>query len=126
MAHLCNTPVKAWAEEPGIDGWAWDRAGGHKGADMQAIGASQVVQPSYVPELNPVECFFQELRRALGDRVYPTPEAKKEVLGLILKAWQADLARVRQLCGWLWIREALGGPDGPARQHAYPNRAGLV
>ena len=56
----------AWAEEPGIDGWVWDGAGGHKGADMQAIAAPQVVQPSYAPELNPVERFFQELRRALG------------------------------------------------------------
>ena len=48
----------AWAEEPGIDGWVWDGAGGHKGADMQAIQAPQVVQPSYAPELNPVERFF--------------------------------------------------------------------
>ena len=51
-----------WAEDPGIGGWVWDWAGGHKGADMQVIGAPQVVQPSYTPELNPVERFFQELR----------------------------------------------------------------
>ncbi len=61
----------AWAEEPDIDGWVWDGASGHKGADMQAIEAPQVVPPPYAPELNPVERFFQELRRALGDRVYP-------------------------------------------------------
>ena len=74
---------------------------------MQAIGAPQVVQLSYTPEQNPVERFFQELRRALGDRVYPTPEAKKEALEPILRAWQADPARVRQLCGWDWLRDAL-------------------
>ena len=97
----------AWAEEPDIDGWVWDGASGHKGADMQAIEAPQVVQPPYAPELNPVERFFQELRRALGDRVYPTLEAKQAVLEPILKAWQADPERVKQLCGWRWIRKAL-------------------
>ncbi len=99
----------AWAEDPGIDGWVRDGAGGHKGADMQAIEAPppQVVQPPYAPELNPVERFFQELRRALGDRVYPTLKAKQAVLEPILKAWPADPERVKQLCGWRWIREAL-------------------
>ena len=97
----------AWAEEPGIDGWVWDGAGGHKSKDMQAIEAPQVVQPPYAPELNPVERFFQELRRALGDRVYPTLAAKQTVLEPILEAWQADPERVKQLCGWRWIRKAL-------------------
>ncbi len=81
-----------WAEEPGIDGWVWDGAGGHKSQDMQAIAAPQVVQPPYTPERNPVECSFQELRQALEP---------------ILQAWQADPARVRQLCGWGWIRDTL-------------------
>ena len=62
---------------------------------MQAIAAPRVVQPSYAPEPDPVERFFQELRRALGDRVYPT-----------LKAWPGPV-RVRQLRGWDWIRDAL-------------------
>ena len=55
--------ARIWgAEEPGIDGWVWNGAGGHKSKDLQAIAAPQVVQPPYVPELNPVERFFQELR----------------------------------------------------------------
>ena len=87
-----------WAEAPAIDGWVWDGASGHKGADMQAIAAPRVVQPSYAPEPNPVERFFQELRRALGDSVYPTLEAKKAALEPIPRAWQADPERVRQLC----------------------------
>ena len=48
---------EAWPEAPDIDGWVRDRAGGPKGADMQAIAAPQVVQPSYAPEPNPVERF---------------------------------------------------------------------
>jgi len=67
-SHIPVNIRGAWAEEPGIDGWVWDGASGHKGADMQAIEAPQVVQPPYAPEPNPVARFFQELRRALGDR----------------------------------------------------------
>ena len=96
-----------WAKEPDIDGWVWDGAGGHKGADMQAIQALRVVQPPYAPEPDPVECFFRELRRALEGRVYPDLQAKQEALEPILKAWQAAPQRVRQLCGWSWIRKAL-------------------
>ena len=102
----------AWAEEPGIDGWVWDGAGGHKGADRQAIEAPQVVPPPYAPELNPVARFFQELRRPWGTGSIPTLEAKQEALEPILRAWHADPERVKQLCGWRWIREAL--PDLPA------------
>ena len=42
-----------------------------------------------------------------GDRVYPTLDAKQAALEPILRAWQANPARVRQLCGWDWIRETL-------------------
>ena len=108
----------AWAEDPAIDGWVWDGAGGHKGEDMQAVDAPQVVQPPYAPELNPVERFFRELRRAIEGRVYPDLQAKQEALEEVLNAWQADPARVKRLCGWAWIRKALG--DLPADTPAAP------
>ncbi len=82
------------------------RPGRRPRGGVAAVGAPQGVQPPYAPELNPVERFFQELR-ALGDRVYPTLEAKQAALEPTLKAWQADPARVRQLCGWRWIRDTL-------------------
>ena len=96
-----------WADEPEIDGWVWDGAGGHTGKAMQAVDAPQVVQPPYAPELNPVERFFRELRRAVEGRVYPTLQAKQAALEPILKAWQTDPERVQRLCGWKWIRKAL-------------------
>ncbi len=71
------------------------------------MGAPRVVQPPYAPELNPVARFFRELRRAIEGRVYPDLQAKQAALEPILKAWQADPARVRQLCGWDWIRDTL-------------------
>ncbi|MXZ41987.1 MAG: hypothetical protein F4Z18_09460 [Caldilineaceae bacterium SB0666_bin_21] len=61
----------------------------------------KVVQPPYVPELNPVERFFRKLHRALEGRVYPALEP-------ILNVWQADPEWVKQLCGWRWIRDTLG------------------
>ena len=97
----------AWAEEPALDGWVWDGAGGHQGEEMQAVAAPRVVQPPYAPELNPVERFFRELRRAIEGRVYPTLQAKQEALEPVLNAWQADPERVKRLCGWKWIRKAL-------------------
>ncbi len=66
-----------------------------------------MVQPPYAPELNPVERFFRELRRAIEGRVYPDLQAKQEALEPILKAWQADPEWVKQLCGWGWIRDTL-------------------
>ncbi len=75
---------------------------------MQAVEVPQVVQPPYAPELNPVERFFRELRRAIEGRVYPDLQAKQDALEPVLKGWQADPKRVRQLCGWSWIRDALG------------------
>ena len=53
---------------------------------MQAIEAPQVVQPPCASEPDPVKRFFQELRRAPEDRMYPTLEAKKAALGPILQA----------------------------------------
>lgn len=82
-------------------------ARGHTGEDMQAVDVPRVVQPPYAPEPNPVERFFRELRRAVEGRVHPTLQARQDALQPVLEAWQADPQRVRQLCGWDWIREAL-------------------
>ena len=61
----------------------------------------------HVPELNPVERFFRELRRAVKGRVYPALRAKQAALESVLNAWQAAPERIKQLCDWGWIRKAL-------------------
>lgn len=53
------------------------RSCGHTGENKQTVDAPQVVQPPYAPELNPVECFFRELRRAIKGRVYPCRPRKR-------------------------------------------------
>lgn len=76
-------------EESGIDSWVRDSAGGHQGADRQALAASRVVQSPYAHESDPVERFFRELHRTIEG------------------TWLADPARVRSQFGWGWSRDAL-------------------
>ena len=70
-------------------------------------GRTPVVQPPYALKLNPVERFFRDLRRVLGERVAPTLQGKQNMLEPILKVWQMDPERVRPRCGWAWMRDAL-------------------
>ena len=98
---------RRWAQDPTVDGLVWDGAGGHKGQDMQAVDLPQVVQPPYAPELNPVERFFEELRRAIEGRPYRSLREKQQAVTVVLRQWRDDPTRVRQLCGWGWIQEAL-------------------
>ena len=75
---------------------------------MQAVDAPQVVQPPYAPELNPVERFFRELRRAIEGKVYPTLQAKQDCERLAGGPGAGEAA----------VRMGLDpeGPQGPARQ----------
>ena len=74
---------------------------------MQAVEAPRVMQLSYAPELNPVERFFRELRPAIEGRLHSGPADQAGYAGADPEVWQVDSVRVRQPCGWSWIREAL-------------------
>ncbi len=71
---------------------------------MQAVAVSQIVQPAYAPALNPVERLFEELRRAIEGRGYPTLQDKQHALALMLQAWQANPASL-----WLTLKPARPG-----------------
>lgn len=121
MGGAARTRIwEAWAEEPGINGWVWDGAGGRRSTAMPAVDAPWTVQPPYAPKPNPVARFFRELRRVVEGRAHPARQAKQDALEPIRKAWQADPARVRQLCGWAWIRNALTAL--PANAPVIPSR----
>lgn len=57
--------------------------------------------------MNPVARFFAELRRAIEGRPYRSLREQQQAVTVVLRQWRDDPARVRQLCGWAWIREAL-------------------
>ncbi len=107
----------AWAEEPHIDGWVWDGAGGHRAAPMQAVEAPQIVQPAYAPELNPVERLFKELRRAIEGRSYPTLQDKRHALAGALQASGGSVAGSGS--GRLWRPDPIG-------HHVSPHHTELV
>lgn len=65
---------------------------------MQAWDRTRVVQLC-ASELNPVERFFQELRRALEEHMYAWLVVKQEALAAVLRLRQANPVRVCHLCG---------------------------
>lgn len=99
--------VGGWQRHTDLDAVIWDGASSHRAADVVAIGFPLVLQPAYAPELNPAERVFQELRRAVDGRVYPSLEAKVAAIEAELRQWDADPDRVRHLVGWTWITRTL-------------------
>lgn len=85
----------------------WDGAPAHRAKAMNELDTTRVRLPPYSPELNPAERVFEEVRRWTEGRVYDSLEEKQSAAERYLNALQADPERVKRLCGWDWIREAL-------------------
>ena len=86
----------------------WDGAGSHRSKDVRNFQCvDSIVQPSFSPELNPVERIFQEVRRWTDGRVYESIEEKMSATDIYMRGLAADPSRVRSLCGWDWIVEAV-------------------
>jgi hypothetical protein len=97
--------VPALKEWP-VDGVVWDQASSHRGTQTGELPIVRVYQPSYSPELNPVERVFQELRRKIEGRIYDSLAAKQEAVEQVLQELAADPERVKRLVGWAWICDA--------------------
>jgi transposase len=67
---------------------------------------SLLALPSYSPELNPVERWFQEFRRALSNRTFETVELLQEAITKVLEPYWQNPARLRGLSGFSWWVEA--------------------
>jgi transposase len=63
--------------------------------------------PSYSPELNPVERWFQEFRRALSNRTFETVELLQEALTQALEPYWEEPARLQRLTGFSWWVETV-------------------
>jgi hypothetical protein len=98
--------VSEW-RRAGLETVVWDGAASHRARLVREIGLRLVTQPPAAPELNPAERVFQELRRAVAGRSYPTLDAKVALVDQELQALAADPDRLRRLTGWAWIAEAL-------------------
>jgi hypothetical protein len=107
-------PIKealaAWA----LDAVVWDGAGAHRARLLADLPTARVRLPAYSPELNPAERVFEEVRRRTEGHVYGTVDDKQAVAQAYLAGLAADPDRVRRLCGWDWLTDALDALPTPS------------
>ncbi len=85
-----------------------DGAPRHRSAEIALPeNVSLLRLPTYSPELNPVEGWFQEFRRALANKIFQTIELLQDELTQTLEPYWEDPARLRQLTGFSWWVEAI-------------------
>jgi len=60
--------------------------------------------PRASPELNPVERFFQELRKPLSNKIFETKEQVEECLQKWVEEWKNQPQRVIKLTKFTWIK----------------------
>lgn len=98
--------------KPILEVWAvklmfWDGAGVHRGKELANLPGKRIFHPAYSPELNPAERIFQELRRFVEGKVYPSLTAKRLAVEDFLSILAADPQKVISLCFWDWINQAI-------------------
>lgn len=74
---------------------------------MGQVGFARIFLPPYSPELNPAERIFEELRRDIEGKVYPSLQAKKAAIDHLLRRLKADKTCLKRLIGWDWIQQEL-------------------
>lgn len=101
-----------------LDAVVWDGATSHRDGAVRAVGVPVIQLPPYSPELNPAERLFEEVRRHVEGRVYATLADKVAAVNAFLAELDADPARVRSLCGWTWISDAIASLPQPLEKAA--------
>lgn len=94
-------------EEWDLEAVVWDGAPSHKGKQIAQLDTTRIPLPAYSPELNPPERVFEEIRRRVEGVVYDSLDAKQAEAERYLKELKQDPERVKQLCGWSWLTDAL-------------------
>lgn len=85
--------------------WVLDGASAHRLDGENRLLELQKL-PAYAPELNPVERFFEELRRQLKFRLFDSLEDAEECLSEILQGFYRDADRVKSLTLFPYITYA--------------------
>lgn len=66
-------------------------------------GLTLVNLPSYSPELNPAERYFEEIRRITANRVFDSLDNQAELVTKAVNDW-SDNDKIKKLTGYEWIR----------------------
>jgi hypothetical protein len=98
-------------QETEIGALVWDGAPSHRDGAVSALGLPLIGLPPYSPELNPAERVFEEVRRWVEGKLYPTLADKVAAVEEFLTKLDSDPARIRSLAGWDWITAALPQPS---------------
>ncbi len=80
-----------------------DGAGAHRSERVSCGAMSKEVLPPYSPELNPVERFFQELRRELKNKVYESYKQVEQAVEDLFKKYLANPVAVKKLTNFHWL-----------------------
>ena len=84
----------------------WDNAPCHRPCIHREIpGLIVLFLPPYSPELNPVERFFGELRKATANTIFETIEEQEVALEKKLNELTDDVEGMKQLLGYAWIHK---------------------
>lgn len=81
-----------------------DKAGAHQSDVCTQRGIGFEPLPTACPELNPVERFFEELRKELSNRIFIDIEEVEDFLSTVLKKYWENPDTLVQLCNYPHIR----------------------
>jgi len=84
----------------------WDRAPFHRQKLLQKEHMSLIFLPSYSPQLNPVERFFEEIRKFTANKIFPEGiTALSKTIEDAIKELCESFEALKQLTGYQWILE---------------------
>ena len=83
----------------------WDNAGFHRSKRLENEDLSIIFLPSYSPQLNPVERFFQEIRKVTANQIFENIEVQENLIEKALVDWMKNKEKVQNLCSYDWIIE---------------------
>ena len=87
----------------------WDNAPCHRPKLLRNIpGLTLINLPSYSPQLNPTERFFEEIRRATSNEIHETLADIEARIEKTVKTFSENTEAMKQLLGYEWIKKQMG------------------
>ena len=106
-AEMAGAAVNGLKQQTEVGAVVWDGAPSHRHELVGGVGLALIGLPPYSPELNPAERVFEEVRRWIEGKVYPSLEDKVAAVERYLTGLEPNPGRVRGLAGWNWIEDAI-------------------
>ena len=106
-SEMVGAAVNGLKQQTEVAAVVWDGAPSHRDHRVHGLGLPLIALPPYSPELNPAERVFEEVRRWIEGKVYPSLEAKVAAVVAYLTHLESNPNRVRALTGLDWIEDAI-------------------